>query len=133
MECQQTCSGTDQIGSRQITDQSRAMIKSVSLNEAGVNVKKTNTDFRISICKMEYVMHNISVLIPCQRPSFSDTTIKILITKTTCPRSQHMWHSSFCFFIISVNHFIKCSCTLAAVPLDQIYKCLSKAIFIKDC
>ena len=53
------------------------MIKSVSSNEARVNVKKTNTDFRISICKMEYVMHNMSVLIPCQQPPFSDITIKI--------------------------------------------------------
>ena len=50
------------------------MIKSVS-NEVGANVKKTNTDFGISILNMEYVMHDMSILIPCQEPSFSDITI----------------------------------------------------------
>ena len=63
------------------------MIKSVSSNEVGANVKKTNTDFGISILNMEYVMHNKSVLIPCQEPSFSDITINFSITKTTSPRS----------------------------------------------
>ena len=53
------------------------MIKLVSSNEFGVNVKKTNTDFGISILKMEYVIRNISVLIPCQEPSFSDITINV--------------------------------------------------------
>ena len=57
------------------TDQSRAMIKSVSSNEVGTNVKKTNTDFGISLLNMEYVIRNMSVLIPCQEPSFSDITI----------------------------------------------------------
>ena len=50
------------------------MIKSMS-NEVGANVKKTNTDFGISILNMEYVIFNMSVLIPCQEPSFSDITI----------------------------------------------------------
>ena len=53
------------------------MIKSVSSNEVGANVKNTNTDFGISIMTMEYVMRNMSVLIPCQEPSFSDITINI--------------------------------------------------------
>ena len=38
------------------TDQSRAMIKSGSSNEVRANVKKTNTDFGISILNMEYVI-----------------------------------------------------------------------------
>ena len=50
-------------------------IKSVSSNEVGANVKKTNTDFGISILNMEYVIRNMSVLIPCQEPFFSDITI----------------------------------------------------------
>ena len=64
MEFQQTYRGTDQNGSRQITDYSRAMIKSMSSNEVGTNVKKNNTDFGISISNMEYVIRNMSVLIP---------------------------------------------------------------------
>ena len=75
MECQQTYRGTDQNGSRQITDEGRAMIKSVSSNKVGANVKKTNTEFEISILNMEYVIRNMSVLISCQEPSFSDITI----------------------------------------------------------
>ena len=63
------------------------MIKSVSSNEVGANVKNTNTDFGISILTMEYVMRNMSVLIPCQEPSFSDITINFLVTKTTSPRT----------------------------------------------
>ena len=51
------------------------MIKSVLWNEVGANVKKTNTDFGISILNMEYVMHDMSILIPCQEPSFSDIAI----------------------------------------------------------
>ena len=51
------------------------MIKSVPSNDVGVNVKKTSTDFGISILNMEYVIRNMSVLIPCQEPSFSDITI----------------------------------------------------------
>ena len=49
MECQQTYRGTDQNGSRQITDYSHEMIKPVSQNDVGPNVKKTNTDFGIII------------------------------------------------------------------------------------
>ena len=52
------------------------MIKSVSSNEMEANVKKTNTDFGISILNMEYVIRNMSVFIPCQEPSFSEITIK---------------------------------------------------------
>ena len=37
------------------------MIKLVSSNEVGANVKKANTDFGISILNMEYVMRNMSV------------------------------------------------------------------------
>ena len=51
------------------------MIKSVSSNEVGTEVKKTNTDFGISILNMEYVIPHMSVLVPCQEPSFSDITI----------------------------------------------------------
>ena len=51
------------------------MINSVSSNEVGANVKKTNTDFGISILSMEYVIRNMYVLIPCPEPSFSDITI----------------------------------------------------------
>ena len=51
------------------------MIKSVSSNEMEANVKKTKTDFRISIWNMEHVIRNMSVLIPCQQPPFSDITI----------------------------------------------------------
>ena len=51
------------------------MTKSMSLNEVGANVKKTNTDLGISILNMEYVIRNMSVLIPFQEPSFSDITI----------------------------------------------------------
>ena len=51
------------------------MIKSVSSNEVGANVKKTNTDFGISILNMEYIKCNMSILIPCQGTSFSDITI----------------------------------------------------------
>ena len=87
MECQQTYRGTDQNGSRQITDEGRAMIKSVSSNKVGANVKKTNTEFEISILNMEYVIRNMSVLISCQEPSFSDITINFWITKTPSPRS----------------------------------------------
>ena len=50
------------------------MIKSVSSNEMGSNVKKANTDFGITILNMEYVMRNMSVLAPCQEPSFPDIT-----------------------------------------------------------
>ena len=48
------------------------MIKSVS---SGVNVKKTNTDLGISILNMEYVIRNMSVLIPCHEPYFPDIII----------------------------------------------------------
>ena len=51
------------------------MIKSVSSNEVGANVKKTNTDFGISILNMEYVICNMSVLVTCKEPPFSDITI----------------------------------------------------------
>ena len=51
------------------------MIKSMSSNEVGENVKKTNTDFGISIWNIEFVIHNMSVLIPCQQQTFSDITI----------------------------------------------------------
>ena len=37
------------------------MIKLVSSNEVGANVKKANTDFGISILNMEYVIRNMSV------------------------------------------------------------------------
>ena len=60
---------------------------SVSSNEMGANVKKTNTGFRISILNMEYVIRNMPVLISCQEPSFSDIIIMFWITKTTSPRS----------------------------------------------
>ena len=50
MECQQTYPGTDQNGSRQIKDQSRTMIKSVSSsNKVEAIVKKANNDFGISL------------------------------------------------------------------------------------
>ena len=75
MECQQTYRGTDQNGSWQVTDENRAMIKSVSSNEVEANVKKTNTDFGISILNMEYKISNMSVLIPYQEAYFSDITI----------------------------------------------------------
>ena len=52
------------------------MIRSVSSNEVGANVKKTTTDFGISILNMEYLIRNISALIPCQELSFSDITFK---------------------------------------------------------
>ena len=51
------------------------MIKLVSSNEVGPNVKKTNTDFGISILNMEYGIRNMSVLIQCHELSFSDITI----------------------------------------------------------
>ena len=51
------------------------MIKSVSSSKVGANVKKTNTDFGISILNIEYVMRNMSVLIPCEESYFSDITI----------------------------------------------------------
>ena len=51
------------------------MIKLVSSNEVGANVKKTSTDFGISILNMGYAIRNMAVLIPCQEPSFSDITI----------------------------------------------------------
>ena len=51
------------------------MIKSVSSNGVGANVKKTNTDFGISILNMGYVIRNMSVLLPYQEYSFSDITI----------------------------------------------------------
>ena len=51
------------------------MIKSVSSNEVGTNVKKTNTDFGMSILNMEYIIQNMHVLISCQEPSFSEITI----------------------------------------------------------
>ena len=51
------------------------MIKSVSPNEVGANVKMSNTDFRISILNMEYVIRNMLVLLPCQEPSLSDIII----------------------------------------------------------
>ena len=41
------------------------MIKSVASNEVGANLKKTNTDFEISILNMECVVRNMYVLIPC--------------------------------------------------------------------
>ena len=69
MEYQQAYRGTEH-GFRQITDQSSAMIKSVSPNEVGANVKKTNIDFGISILNMEYVIGNMSILILCQEPLF---------------------------------------------------------------
>ena len=53
------------------------MIKSVSSNKVGANVKKTNTDFGISILNIDYVMRNMSVLIPCHEPSFYDITINL--------------------------------------------------------
>ena len=52
-----------------------AMIKAVPSNEVGINVKKKNTDFGISILNIDYVIRNMSVLIPCQEPSFSYITI----------------------------------------------------------
>ena len=48
------------------------MINSVSSNEVGANVKKASTDFGISLMNMEYLIRNMSFLIPCQEPSFSD-------------------------------------------------------------
>ena len=51
------------------------MIMSVPSNEVGASVKKINTDFGISILNMEYVIRDMSVLIPCFEPSFSDVTI----------------------------------------------------------
>ena len=51
------------------------MIKSVSSNEVGSNVKKNNTDLGISTLNMEYVIRKVTVLIPCQELSFSDITI----------------------------------------------------------
>ena len=51
------------------------MIKLVSSNEVGANVKKSNTDFRISILNIEYVVRNMHVLILCQGQFFSDVTI----------------------------------------------------------
>ena len=56
MECQQTYRGTDQNGSRQITDYSHGMIKPVSQNDVGPNVKKTNTDFGIIIFNTQLVV-----------------------------------------------------------------------------
>ena len=44
----------------------RAMIETVSSKEVGANVKKSNTDFGISIWNMEYGTRNMSILIPCQ-------------------------------------------------------------------
>ena len=35
----------------------------------------SNTDFWISILNMEYAIYNMSVLIPCQEPTFFDITI----------------------------------------------------------
>ena len=52
-----------------------AMIKAVPSNEVGINVKKKNTDFGISVLNIDYVIRNMSVLIPCQEPSFSYITI----------------------------------------------------------
>ena len=46
------------------------MIRSVSLNEVGADVKKTSTDFGISIRNMEYIIRNMTVWIPCQERSF---------------------------------------------------------------
>ena len=40
------------------------MIKSVSSDKVRANAKNTNTDFGISILNMEYVIRNMSVLIP---------------------------------------------------------------------
>ena len=54
------------------------MIKLVSSNEVGANVKKTSTDFGISILNMGYAIRNMAVLIPCQEPSFSDIKNKLL-------------------------------------------------------
>ena len=51
------------------------MIKVVSSNEVGPNVKKSNTDFRISILNMAYVVRSMYVLILCQEQFFSDVTI----------------------------------------------------------
>ena len=82
MECQQTYRGTDQNGSRQITDYSHGMIKPVSQNDVGPNVKKTNTDFGIIIfhtqlvvlfffCFLFFVLFCFFIIIiPCQQPSF---------------------------------------------------------------
>ena len=53
------------------------MIKLVSSNEMGAILKKTNTDFGISILNMEYVIRNMSVLVPSKEPSFSDIAINV--------------------------------------------------------
>ena len=45
------------------------------------------TDFGISIWNMEYVIHNMSLLIPCQQPPNSNITINFWTTKTASPRS----------------------------------------------
>ena len=50
----------------------------------------------ISIWNMEYGIRNMSVLIPCQQPPFSDITQNFWITKTASPRScnpaQKIWN-----------------------------------------
>ena len=62
--------------------------KLTEANEVRANIKKTNTDFRISIWNMEYGILNMSVLISCRRqPPFSDITINFWITKTASHRS----------------------------------------------
>ena len=70
--------------------------KLTEANEVGPNVKKTNTDFGISIWNMKYGIRNMSVLIPCQQPPFSDITINFWITKTASARSsnpeQNIWN-----------------------------------------
>ena len=71
MECQQTYRGTDQ----NWRSANYGMIKSVLSNEVGTNVKKTNTDFGMSILNMEYIIQNMHVLISCQEPSFSEITV----------------------------------------------------------
>ena len=42
----------------------------VEVYKVGSNVKKTNTNFGISVLNMEYVIRNMSILIPCQEPLF---------------------------------------------------------------
>ena len=50
----------------------------------------------VSIWNMEYGIRNMSVLIPCQQPPFSDITQNFWITKTASPRScnpaQKIWN-----------------------------------------
>ena len=68
---------------RAVTEQSHAMMNSVSSYKVWANVKKTSTDFRIIILNMEYIIPNMLALIPCQEPSFSGSRRNFWITKTT--------------------------------------------------